>query len=504
MSRRSILLCTEGTYPFVEGGVSTWCDILCRSLEEVDFTLYAVTGNPEVAYKHDPPANVRSVIHIPLWGSPEPSADVAGDGSLAARHGRRRATGESIVEAEFVPLLRSLIRGIEGGEHDLDAHGAVVHRMWRYFQGHDWRSTWRAAPAWRAFVEEALRPYRERPDDFLPHEFPSLFDLTTAMRWLYHFMMPLNAPVPETDIVHTTIAGFAGLPGIVARQERGTPFLVTDHGVWVRERYIGVSASDFSVYTKRFLMGLSSHISRLNYHFADVVAPVTGFNRRWELLYGADSNKIEVIRNGIDPAVFVPRRKPETTSGAPVVVAAARVFPLKDIETMIASAAVVRETLPDVRYILYGSLDADPEYTRRCRALVSELGLEDTFVFGGHHRNPAELYAEGDVCALSSISEAFPYTVLEAMACGRPVVATDVGGVREALEGFGIVVPPRDPEAFGAAVVRLLEDHELRQELGRQGRDEVLAKYRISSSVGGYRRLYERLSHSERYLEMAA
>ena len=126
--------------------------------------------------------------------------------------------------------------------------------------------------------------------------------------------------------------------------------------------------------------------------------------------------------------------------------------------------------------------------------MIAELALEETFLFLGHHANPAELYLEGDLCVLSSISEAFPYTVLEAMACARPVVATDVGGVREALEGFGIVVPPRDPEALGRAVIRLLEDDQLRLELGRHARAEVLAKYRISESVRAYRRLYDRLA----------
>jgi glycosyltransferase involved in cell wall biosynthesis len=124
--------------------------------------------------------------------------------------------------------------------------------------------------------------------------------------------------------------------------------------------------------------------------------------------------------------------------------------------------------------------------------LIAELELEGTFEFAGHHSKPAELYAEGDVCALSSISEAFPYTVLEAMACARPVIATDVGGVKEALDGFGIVVAPRDHEALGQAAVTLLRDDLLRAQMGRQAREAVLARYRISSCVNGYRGLYER------------
>jgi glycosyltransferase involved in cell wall biosynthesis len=161
---------------------------------------------------------------------------------------------------------------------------------------------------------------------------------------------------------------------------------------------------------------------------------------------------------------------------------------------MIRSAAVARELLPEIRYLVYGSLDADVPYVERCRSLVAELGLEQTFELRGFHSKPPELYTEGDICVLSSISEAFPYTVLESMACARPVVGTDVGGVREALEGFGKVVPPRDPDAFGRAVVELLSDDEFRRELGRRCREEVLAKYRTSNSVNAYRDTYAELT----------
>src|SRR5205085_2381650 len=108
----------------------------------------------------------------------------------------------------------------------------------------------------------------------------------------------------------------------------------------------------------------------------------------------------------------------------PTVVAAARVFPLKDLETMIRAAEVARREIPDVHFVVYGSLDADVPYVEGCRALVAELGLEATFEFGGFHPKPAEVYVEGDISALSSISEGFPFTVLESMACARPVVAT--------------------------------------------------------------------------------
>ena len=80
--------------------------------------------------------------------------------------------------------------------------------------------------------------------------------------------------------------------------------------------------------------------------------------------------------------------------------AAARVFPLKDIETMIRAAEVARDTIPDVYFLVYGSLNADPPYVAKCRQLINELKLEGTFEFGGFHSKPAEIYTEGEyICA---------------------------------------------------------------------------------------------------------
>jgi glycosyltransferase involved in cell wall biosynthesis len=491
-ARLSVLLCTEGTYPFVGGGVSTWCDLLCRELDDVDFTVWAITGEPEVEYRYTVPDNVREVVHLPLWGTDEPAQFILADVPFAEILRRRRATTPAVVEQEFVPLLRRLLRAIDGAGDALE-QGRLFVTLWHYFQRYDWKHTWRSEPAWNAFVDEALRPYRGETA-FLEVEEPSVHDLTTAMRWLYNYLIELNAPVPRVDLVHTTIAAFAGLAGVIAKVEHGTPLLATDHGVWVRERYIALADAGLSPYGKRFLTQLSALVSRVVYAYADVVSPVTNFNRRWEEPWGVEPTRIQTIPNAVDPQLFLPRPKPPHTAGRPVVVAAARLFPLKDIETMIRAADVVRRSIPDVEFLLYGALDADPPYVERCRALVAELSLESTFRFCGHHPNPVELYAEGDLTALSSISEAFPYTVLESMSCARPVVGTDVGGVREALQGFGVVVAPRDPEAFGAAVVMLLQDDALRVELGRRGRDEVLARYRISQAIDAYRSLYGRLT----------
>lgn len=426
-------------------------------------------------------------MHVPLFGTREPAEYLLRDLPFATVRERREATTDDAIESEFVPTLRLLLAGLDVDGPEIRDYGVVVYDLWRWFAEHDWRLTWKSRHVYDTFAEHTLA--RVRAD-----EQPTVADIDAALGWLHAFLAPLAAPVPRTDLVHATIAGFAGLPGVIAKHRDATPFLVTEHGVYVRERYIAVSTAEFSQFAKRFLMGLTSFVARLVYAHADLIAPVVEFNRRWELPYGADPARIRAIYNGVDPGLFVPRPKPRENGDGPVAVAAARIFPLKDIETMIRSAAVAAQLVPGIQFRVYGSLDADVPYVERCRALIGELGLKEVFELRGFHSKPAELYSEGDISVLSSISEAFPYTVLESMACARPCVGTDVGGVAEALDGFGVVVPPRDPEAFGRAVAALLADDEFRRELGRRAREQVLARYRTSYSVNAYWAAYRELT----------
>lgn len=233
---------------------------------------------------------------------------------------------------------------------------------------------------------------------------------------------------------------------------------------------------------------------RLNYTYSDIILTTSYFNRRWEIRNGADPKKIRVIYNGVSPWVFVPKPKPLKTANRPTVVAITKVDPIKDIETLIRSAAVARKSIPDIHYLIYGSLTENRLYAKKCFRLIDELNLGGTVKFCGFNGRAAELYVEGDISIISSISESCPYALLESMSCARAVVSTDVGDVKRILRGSGMIVPPRNPEALGQAVVRLLKEDDLRLRLGRKARQEILTKYSDSMTVDTYWKLYHRLA----------
>src|SRR5207237_9348960 len=126
------------------------------------------------------------------------------------------------------------------------------------------------------------------------------------------------------------------------------------------------------------------------------------------------------------------------------------------------------------KFLLYGGApEEDADYYRGCLDLHAELGLGDSVVFCGYTRDPAKAFLSGDVVVLSSISEGFPYSTLEAMLCGRPIVATSVGGLPEQIEGVGTVVEPRNPVAMGEAILDILSDPARCAALGEAARQRA-------------------------------
>ena len=208
--------------------------------------------------------------------------------------------------------------------------------------------------------------------------------------------------------------------------------------------------------------------------------------------------KIEVIYNGIDHTVFTPAEKPKHLQGIPTVVAAARIFELKDIITMIRSCDIVRKVIPNVKYLVYGDKKAVPEYTLECENLIDELNLRDNFVLAGFHEKPHLLYSEGDISILTSISEGFPYTVLESMSCGIPVISTDVGGVTEALDDkCGFICKPKDYVEIGNRVIELLQNEPLRIKMGIYARNKVIENFTIGKFIHKYEIAYDKVCNKE-------
>jgi glycosyltransferase involved in cell wall biosynthesis len=216
---------------------------------------------------------------------------------------------------------------------------------------------------------------------------------------------------------------------------------------------------------------------------------------------GFAAQKLAVIPNGFDTDRFRPdpearasvRRDIGAPLQAPLVGLVARFDPLKDHATFLRAAAHVSQSRPDVHFLMCGT-----KVDRHNAGLLSQvdaLGLSGRCHLLGPRRDVARIHAALDVAASSSISEAFPLAIGEAMACGVPCVATDVGDSALMIGATGRVVPSRDPAALAAAVLALLALRpDERAKLGGDARRRVREKFDLGAVARRYERLYEEVA----------
>jgi glycosyltransferase involved in cell wall biosynthesis len=281
------------------------------------------------------------------------------------------------------------------------------------------------------------------------------------------------------------------LLGVIAKAKYGSPVIVTEHGVAFRELMLYYNAYTFDEASKVMMKVFAANVVKAVYAMADVVAPVCNANTEWERHLGVPAEKIRVIYNGVDTKRFRPVAVQRKTD-RPVVVSVGRIEIFKDIVSLVTAMKDVREEIPDVMCLIYGE-SIDLEYSKKCLETFKELKLEGNVRFMGKTNEPEMAYNLADVVAMSSLTEAFPFAAIEAMACGKPVVATDVGGTREAIDGCGLLVRSRNPPELARAIVKLLKDKPLRTRLGEAALKRARDKFELSASANQYRMLYEEL-----------
>lgn len=471
-----VALITEGTYPFHEGGVSVWCDQLIRGMAPHRFQIHAITttGMERPAWAR--PENVSSVRSIPLWGP------------TAIRHSASR------LDPRIRDTLEPFLMEITTGADTSTDFGSHLERLYRF--AHDGKL--QPALTTEEAVDLTLMAMRAQAPGGrfvarLPSN-PTVGDAVAAIRLLEHLLRPLSATSPEVDLCHAASNGLGVLVAMSAKWERSTPFLLTEHGLYLRERYIAYGPETMPHPQRAFLLSFYKRLAAAAYQMADVVAPGSEYNRLWEQANGAAPDKIRPIYNGIDALSFAP---PSSEPDVPTLAWVGRIDPLKDVKTLLRAFCRVRQVVPEAKLRIFGGTPKGNEgYQRECLALHESLGLGSSAVFEGRVPSIMDAYHAGHAVLATSISEGFPYAVIEAMASGRAMVATDVGGVREAIADAGILVPPRDDHAIAKASLELLSDPQRRARLARAGRERVLSLFTLDTCLERYREVYDSLAGS--------
>lgn len=298
----------------------------------------------------------------------------------------------------------------------------------------------------------------------------------------------------------------AAFLGLVRALERLRPTIVQSHGarsnVYTRlaARYAGVPIVLSTVHNSLFDYDVPGWrrtlyvlAERLTSPLADrIVAVSAAIARDLVERYGIAAARTVVVRNGIDAWAFRPTREPAAVradlgvaGGRRVVVMAGRMTPQKGWDVLLEAAARLAAARSDLAWVLVGDGPLRPALTRR----AAELAVAAHFT--GARADMADVLGCADVVVLASRSEGLPFTLLEAMALGKPVVATRVGGVPEVVEEgrSGRLVPREDPAALATAIADVLEAPDAAA-MGARGRARVEAAFTLDGMVRALEGVY--------------
>jgi glycosyltransferase involved in cell wall biosynthesis len=472
--RTRVLLTTEGTYPYVVGGVSSWCDLLVGSLTEFDWIVLPIIGAHGRPRRFTLPPHAREHGPIEIWSE------------RLARGGTRTAGNVGAHGALPAVLVRELISWNGDTEAVLDAF------VWCRQHPSGVRRAFRSGRGWDAFLAALGDVLAERlPEAGTPPAL-DLLEAAHLYQTLYWVARTAAAPVPEADVLHVTAAGWSAVPALVNKALHGTPMVLTEHGVYVRESYLAAIRNGGSAGSRFAATRLARGLARCAYAGADVVAPVTDANAHWEVGLGIDPARILVLHNGLDrPSVPVP------PPGAGRVVSVGRIDPLKDVHTMLRVAAEALRSVPHAQFLHYGPMtDGEEAYGRSCLAMHEQLGLGDRFRFMGSTNDPTGVMRAADLVLMTSISEGLPMAILEAMSQARPVISTGVGGVPDVVKGCGAVITPGDDHGLAMAIVTLLRNPALAWQIGRLGHQRLARIFSGAACIDGYRELLQAVAGS--------
>jgi glycosyltransferase involved in cell wall biosynthesis len=463
---------TEGTYPFAVGGVSSWCDALLGGLRDISWdVLPLVPGGKHMRPTYQLPDNARLLHPIELW-----SEDRA-----PHRLSRRSATEEAAFPTQ-------LLRGLMPWRGDLNELRLALVRC--RVRPQSIRREFRAKESWQQFLRQLEVLLHQGDPETAPAPIYDAIDAARLYQILYWVARTAAAPTPPCDLLHVTAAGWAAIPAIVHKALYGTPILLSEHGVYVREAYLASVRSPNATSQMHMSPRLALGLTRAAYAAADVVAPVTEANSEWERGLGVSPDRIRVIPNGIAPSSEL-----TAPPNAKRVVAIGRIDPLKDIQTMILVAQEVCRRIPEARFEAWGPVTpGEEDYGDACQQMHAQLELGDQFRFMGRTSDPHGVIRGADVVLMTSISEGMPMALLEAMSQGRPVVATGVGGVPGVIRGCGLVTAPGDVHELASAVTLLLRNPGLAREMGRRGHERLKRRYTLNRCLETYDALIRELS----------
>ncbi len=299
-----VALVSEGTYPFAMGGVSVWCDQLIRGLPDYRWDMVALSVDGSERSIFAPPGNLDRVVNIPLWGS-----------GGASRRGRPPASFRSSYAAFLNCLVTPLDPRPERAAVERSRFLLALRGLYEYAAGGgDLSSALTSNDALAAMMDawhglRAVEPELYRDPGRAVGRAPvtgglTLADATQAAWLIEHMLRPLAAAPVRADVVHAAMNGLSTLVGMATKWRDGTPLLLSEHGIYLRERYISFLEEDTPHPVKVLVLSFFRSLAGAAYLMSDALAPHSAYNRRWQLRNGAAPQRMWTMYNGVSPESF--------------------------------------------------------------------------------------------------------------------------------------------------------------------------------------------------------
>lgn len=499
-----VCLLLEGTYPYIRGGVSSWVHQMLGELPDMTFSLMFIGSRKEFAkeYLYDIPENVKRIEEIFIF-------ELFDDEEKKPVRADRQA--------------RQILYSIQ---EDLYLEPQPWRRIQLFWQWLDMLDTLPSGMTYGNLVrdEEAWEMLQNVVEKYFRNEpFTDVFYTYLFLHGPLWKLLRARHRVPAARAYHTLCTGYAGMLGSIAARTHGAPLLVSEHGVYVKERIEEINQAKWihdpitdhinlerdQSALKRAWIEMFKFQAYLAYQSAHTITTLFARNKQLQVELGAPEKRLTIIPNGISPRRFAKAREARLErlkAETPMTVGfVGRVVSIKDVKTLIRAIAFAKDKFPQILLRIIGPTDEEPDYYEECLALVDMLEVGAHITFTGR-QNVLEVISDIDVMVLTSVSEGLPFVILEGYAAEIPSVATDVGSCRELIFGAttedrqigagGYLTKVASPEQTANALVDLLRDPELLARTGRNGYERLQRFYREDEVMNTYRKLYQELANN--------
>ncbi|RZV39271.1 MAG: DUF3492 domain-containing protein [Candidatus Acidulodesulfobacterium acidiphilum] len=498
-----VLLVCEGTFPYVRGGVSTWIYQIIKGLPHINFGIVFMGAgkNDYKGLEYDIPDNLVYMSASYLFD------DI------------NRQNHKYSLLKEIIPIRKKT----------LSEKFNFIKKMHAQFNAQiksDFPDRIKSLDFYFNFISEDFFLRDRKSWEFIKEEYLEFaYDLSfTDYFWT---IRNIHAPIwkianiareiPSFEIVHSPSTGYAGFLSSILKHNRKSPFILTEHGIYVRERKIDILNSDMASvketvmntlfnaeHLKNVWIKFFEALGKLSYVSADNVISLFNDARTFQVNFGADSNKTQVIPNGVDIkklSLLLKQRQKEIPK---IVALIGRVVQIKDVKTFIKSIKLASDANNQIQGWIVGPEDEDEDYVKECKDMVAMLGMESNCLFLGF-KNIYDILPKIGLLTLTSISEGMPLVVLEAFSAGIPAICTDVGACSQLINGgldeddmaigkAGEIVPIANPQIIAKNYVAFLTDEQKWRKAQSAALERVNRYYSIESMLENYNHLYEEAS----------